>query len=108
MAVLVSISNLRISFRLDRQATVPAVRGVSFDIPEDGTVALVGESGSGKSASAMSILRLRVSQSLCRHFQHQLLLRQHVLHFQRRNAKLSERDSDHRDGIECRVVSASD
>ncbi len=34
------------------------MRGVSFDIPENTTVALVGESGSGKSVSAMSIVRL--------------------------------------------------
>jgi peptide/nickel transport system ATP-binding protein len=31
---------------------------VSFDVPENATVALVGESGSGKSVSAMSIVRL--------------------------------------------------
>jgi peptide/nickel transport system ATP-binding protein len=35
-----------------------AVKGVSFDIPENTTVALVGESGSGKSVTAMSILNL--------------------------------------------------
>ena len=33
-------------------------RGVSFDVPENTTVALVGESGSGKSVTAMSILSL--------------------------------------------------
>ena len=32
--------------------------GVSFDVPENTTVALVGESGSGKSVTAMSILNL--------------------------------------------------
>jgi peptide/nickel transport system ATP-binding protein len=35
-----------------------AVKGVSFDIPENTTVALVGESGSGKSVTAMSVLNL--------------------------------------------------
>ena len=33
-------------------------RGVSFDVPENTTVALVGESGSGKSVTAMSIVNL--------------------------------------------------
>jgi len=37
---------------------VDAVRGVSFELPENTTVALVGESGSGKSVTAMSILNL--------------------------------------------------
>ena len=34
------------------------VKGVSFEVPENGTVALVGESGSGKSVTALSILGL--------------------------------------------------
>jgi peptide/nickel transport system ATP-binding protein len=34
------------------------VKGVSFEVPENSTVALVGESGSGKSVTAMSILNL--------------------------------------------------
>jgi peptide/nickel transport system ATP-binding protein len=55
---LVSVSNLRVSFRLGKHKIVEAVRGVSFDVPENGTVALVGESGSGKTVSAMSVVRL--------------------------------------------------
>jgi peptide/nickel transport system ATP-binding protein len=55
---LVSVQNLRVSFRLGRHQIVEAVRGISFDVPENATVALVGESGSGKSVSAMSIVRL--------------------------------------------------
>jgi peptide/nickel transport system ATP-binding protein len=58
MTPLVSVRDLRVSFRLGKAHVVEAVRGVSFDIPENSTVALVGESGSGKSVSAMSIVRL--------------------------------------------------
>ena len=58
MANLVSVRDLRVSFRLGKHRIAEAVRGVSFDLPENATVALVGESGSGKSVSAMSIVRL--------------------------------------------------
>ncbi len=58
MSNLVSVRDLRVSFRLGKTKVVEAVKGVSFDVPENGTVALVGESGSGKSVSAMSIVRL--------------------------------------------------
>ena len=60
--MLLSIQDLKVAFRMGRTAGVIqrqlAVKGVSFDIPENGTVALVGESGSGKSVTAMSILNL--------------------------------------------------
>ncbi len=55
---LVSVRDLRVSFRLDRHNTFEAVRGISFDIPRDATLALVGESGSGKSVTALAILGL--------------------------------------------------
>jgi peptide/nickel transport system ATP-binding protein len=58
MSNLISVRDLRVSFRLGKHRIVEAVRGVSFDVPENSTVALVGESGSGKSVSAMSIVRL--------------------------------------------------
>jgi peptide/nickel transport system ATP-binding protein len=58
MTSIVSVQDLRVSFRLGKHRVVEAVRGVSFEVPENGTVALVGESGSGKSVSAMSIVRL--------------------------------------------------
>jgi len=58
MSDLVSVRDLRVSFRLGKHKLVEAVRGVSFAVPENSTVALVGESGSGKSVSAMSIVRL--------------------------------------------------
>ena len=58
MPNLISVSDLHVSFRLGKHRIAEAVKGVSFDIPENATVALVGESGSGKSVSAMSIVRL--------------------------------------------------
>ena len=61
-APLLSIRDLRVSFRVgtvDGVTTrVEAVKGISFEVPENTTVALVGESGSGKSVTAMSILNL--------------------------------------------------
>ena len=68
--VLLSLQDLRVSFRTGRQGGVVQrtqavgrdvggqARGISFDIPENTTVALVGESGSGKSVTAMAILNL--------------------------------------------------
>ena len=57
MSALVAVRDLRVSF-VTTQRTVEAVRGVSFEVREDATLALVGESGSGKTVCAMSILRL--------------------------------------------------
>jgi peptide/nickel transport system ATP-binding protein len=60
--MLLSIQDLKVAFRMGKVDGVmqraEAVKGVSFDIPENSTVALVGESGSGKSVTAMSILNL--------------------------------------------------
>ncbi len=58
---LLSIRDLQVAFRMGDRGAVTraqAVRGISFDIRENSTVALVGESGSGKSVTAMSILNL--------------------------------------------------
>ncbi len=55
---LVRVRNLRVSFRIDRHQHLDAVKGVSFDVPHDATVALVGESGSGKSVTSLAILGL--------------------------------------------------
>ena len=64
--MLLSIDDLRVSFRVGvengvvkrAQAVGRGDTGVSFEVPENTTVALVGESGSGKSVTAMSILNL--------------------------------------------------
>ena len=56
--MLLSIQDLKVAFRMGRGQLAEAVKGVSFDIAENATVALVGESGSGKSVTAMSVLNL--------------------------------------------------
>ena len=57
--LLLAVRELDVRFRVDRKhEPFRAVKGISFDIPRNSTVALVGESGSGKSVSAMSILGL--------------------------------------------------
>ena len=65
--MLLSIQDLKVAFRMGRidgqMQRQQAVKGVSFDIPQNSTVALVGESGSGKSVTAMSILNLLPSNA---------------------------------------------
>jgi peptide/nickel transport system ATP-binding protein len=68
--MLLSIQDLRVSFRMGKAGGVvqrvqavgrgagASALGVSFEVPENRTVALVGESGSGKSVTAMSVLNL--------------------------------------------------
>jgi len=56
---ILQVQDLDIRFRVDRKSEpFQAVKGISFDIPTNSTVALVGESGSGKTVSAMAILQL--------------------------------------------------
>jgi peptide/nickel transport system ATP-binding protein len=76
---LLSIEDLHLGFRLDPAEAKPtwAVQGVSFQIPENATLALVGESGSGKSVTALSILNLLPPNAVRRgriRFQNQDLL----------------------------------
>jgi peptide/nickel transport system ATP-binding protein len=54
---LLSVRDVRVSYQ-SRSGPVPAVRGVSFDLPPGGTLGLAGESGCGKSTLANALLRL--------------------------------------------------
>ena len=54
---LVSVQNLKVAFRMEEGEPFQALKGITFDIPRNRTVALVGESGSGKSVTSMAILR---------------------------------------------------
>ena len=62
--MLLSIQDLKVAFRMGKGVLAEAVKGVSFDIAENTTVALVGESGSGKSVTAMSVLNLLPDNAL--------------------------------------------
>jgi len=55
---VLTVQNLQIAFDMGSAGIYEAVRGISFSIPDQQTVALVGESGSGKSVTAMSLLQL--------------------------------------------------
>lgn len=56
-APLLSVRDLRVTYHTS-VGPVPAVRGVSFDIPSGGSLGLAGESGCGKSTMANALLRL--------------------------------------------------
>ncbi|MBI3284703.1 MAG: ATP-binding cassette domain-containing protein, partial [Burkholderiales bacterium] len=55
---LLKVENLRVSFRVSKKESVETVKGISFEIPHNATVALVGESGSGKSVSSLAVMGL--------------------------------------------------
>ena len=55
---LLKVDNLRVSFRVSKKEYVETVKGISFEIPHNTTVALVGESGSGKSVSSLAVMGL--------------------------------------------------
>jgi peptide/nickel transport system ATP-binding protein len=57
MTHVLTVSDLKVDFQL-HEAVIHAVKGVSFRVPENRTVALVGESGSGKSVVSQTIMRI--------------------------------------------------
>ena len=56
--ILLQVKNLGVAFHIDKRSETAAVKGVSFAVPANQTVALVGESGSGKSVTSLAILGL--------------------------------------------------
>lgn len=58
MSTLLTVKNLRVSFKTEEGQFVEAIKGISFDVDLDQTVALVGESGSGKSVTSLTIMGL--------------------------------------------------
>ncbi len=62
MPALLQVDRLNITFAA-QAGEVAAVRDVSFEIPESGTLGLVGESGSGKSVTSLAIMRLLPPQA---------------------------------------------
>lgn len=55
---LLHIENLCVSFKGEDKQYIETVKGISFDIPANTTVALVGESGSGKSVTSLATMGL--------------------------------------------------
>ncbi|HAV5266878.1 TPA: ABC transporter ATP-binding protein [Acinetobacter baumannii] len=55
---LLHIENLRVSFKGEDKKYIETVKGISFDIPANTTIALVGESGSGKSVTSLASMGL--------------------------------------------------
>ncbi|CAM9342675.1 ABC transporter ATP-binding protein [Acinetobacter bereziniae] len=56
--VLLSVEDLSVSFKGENKQFIETVKGISFQIPANTTVALVGESGSGKSVTSLATMGL--------------------------------------------------
>jgi len=96
--LILQVQDLDVRFRIDRKSEpFQAVKGISFDVPTNSTVALVGESGSGKSVSAMAILGLLPDNAI-------VSPRSHVLYGGRDLLKASMREMQSIRGKEISVI----
>ena len=60
---LLQVENLRVSFKNEEKQYIETVKGISFSVPVNTTVALVGESGSGKSVTSLATMGLLPPES---------------------------------------------
>jgi peptide/nickel transport system ATP-binding protein len=56
--ILLKVENLKVSFKDENKQYIETVKGISFSIPANTTVALVGESGCGKSVTSLATMGL--------------------------------------------------
>ncbi|WP_130802285.1 ABC transporter ATP-binding protein [Acinetobacter ihumii] len=56
--LLLKVDHLHVSFKDENKQWNETVKGISFAIPKNKTVALVGESGSGKSVTSLAVMGL--------------------------------------------------
>ena len=57
-SALLCVNNLSVSFKDENKQFIETVKGISFEISVNTTVALVGESGSGKSVTSLATMGL--------------------------------------------------
>ena len=55
---LLQVKDLQVSFKNENKQWIETVKGISFSIPKNKTVALDGESGSGKSVTSLAVMGL--------------------------------------------------
>ena len=60
---LLQVENLHVSFKNEEKQYIETVKGISFSVPVNTTVALVGESGSGKSVTSLATMGLLPPES---------------------------------------------